>query len=119
MKPTLSQVFFFSFFFSFFFILFVFRFSFFIYNILGFDKNFNMMLPFILMDCKDGTTEEKATCKDERRDVMIIMMAMQTHAPGTTVTANSMLPLMMMSEKENNELILTQQMSASNTHCLN
>lgn len=76
----------------------------------GFNANFNMMMPFIIMDCKDGTPQDISTCKSDRRDIMIIMLAMQTQAPGTTMHANSIVPLMMMSDKEsNNDVILYNQ----------
>ena len=40
----------------------------------GFDSNFNMLLPILL----DGCDENDTDCKKNQKNLMVIMMAMQT-----------------------------------------
>jgi hypothetical protein len=80
----------------------------------GFDQNYNLLMPFLMKNCAD----DDKSCKDDRKDIMMIMLAMQTQAPNSSMSANSMVPLMMMSDKENNEdLIMNLELSRPENRC--
>ena len=47
----------------------------------GFDNSFNMLLPLLLSDCEDDA------CKKEQKNLMIVMMSMQSNAPGSAMNS--------------------------------
>ena len=68
------------------------------------------MLPFLLKNCDQTEEVEKKSCEAERKDLLIISMAMQSRAPGTTMNSNAMIPLMLMDDKSPNEDIQMYQL---------
>ena len=60
----------------------------------GFNNNFNMLMPLLMQKC-DGDDQ----CEKDKKDIGVILMAMQSVAPGSSVNSNSMAPLMMMDDK--------------------
>ena len=79
----------------------------------GFANNFNMLLPLLLgsNDPSDDATDEGDS------DMLFILMAMQSQAPGSSMGSNTMLPLLLMdSESDNSELIMFMAMM-NNQNC--
>jgi hypothetical protein len=62
----------------------------------GFDNNFNLMLPLLLGD--DDS--------DIDTDLLVLMMAMQSQAPGTAMNTDMMLPLLLMNDGSDNQNLL-------------
>lgn len=80
----------------------------------GFDTNFNMMLPLVMNTCGDGDD----ACEKKQKNMMVLMMAMQSQAPGTAMGADMMLPLMLMDDSSDNEsLIFFMMMSQNQGDC--
>ena len=50
-------------------------------------------------------------------DMLVILMAMQSQAPGSSMGANSMLPLLMMDQEGDNQTLLFFMMMNSNQNC--
>ena len=74
----------------------------------GFANNFNMLLP-LLLGSEDGDEGDS--------DMLFILMAMQSQAPGSAISSNTMLPLLLMdSESDNSELIMFMAMM-NNQNC--
>ena len=74
----------------------------------GFANNFNMLLP-LLLGSEDGDEGDS--------DMLFILMAMQSQAPGSSMSSNTMLPLLLMdSESNNSELIMFMAMM-NNQNC--
>lgn len=70
----------------------------------GFSNNFNLLVPLLLRDDSDS-------------NMLPILLAMQSQAPGSVMSANAMLPLLIMNEDSNNEdliffMMMTQNMSS-------
>merc|ERR1712150_355532 len=75
----------------------------------GFDNNFNMMLPLLLMDDSDDTGS---------MDMLVLMMAMQSQAPGSAFGTDMMLPLLLMDDSGDNEtLLFFMMMNQGKTKC--
>ena len=56
-----------------------------------------MLLPLALIDCDDKTTaDEIAKCEQDREKMIVILMAMQSNAPGSPMTSQQILPLLLM-----------------------
>ena len=59
-----------------------------------------MLLPLALIDCDDKTTaDEIAKCEQDREKMIVILMAMQSNAPGSPMTSQQILPLLLMKGK--------------------
>ena len=59
-----------------------------------------MLLPLALIDCDDKTTaDEIAKCEKDREKMIVILMAMQANAPGSPMTSQQILPLLLMKGK--------------------
>merc|ERR1712150_445638 len=75
----------------------------------GFDNNFNMMLPLLLMDDSDDTGS---------MDMLVLMMAMQSQAPGSAFGTDMMLPLLLMDDSGDNQtLLFFMMMNQGKTKC--
>ena len=76
----------------------------------GFDNNFNMMLPLLLLDGEDND--------DSQSDMLVLMMAMQSQAPGSAFGTDMMLPLLLMDDSGDNEtLLFFMMMNQGKTKC--
>ena len=74
----------------------------------GFANNFNMLLP-LLLGSEDGDEGDN--------DMLFILLAMQSQAPGSSMGSQAMLPLLMMdSDSSNQELIMFMSMM-NNQNC--
>ena len=73
----------------------------------GFTQNFNLLLPLLLSD-------EKLNGDD---DLLVLLMAMQSQAPGSAMNAQSMLPLLLMDSGSNNEELIMFMAMMSNNQC--
>ena len=81
----------------------------------GFDSNFNLLLPLALEEC----AANDAVCEKKNKDMMILLMAMQSNAPSTTMGPDMMLPLLLMDDTSNNEdLIFFMMMSQNMPQCV-
>ena len=76
-----------------------------------------MLLPFLMKDCDSGTSDEIEKCKKDRKDMVVIMMAMQIRAPGSALGANAMVPLLLMSDDSSNADIIDFQQYYQNPQC--
>ena len=74
----------------------------------GFANNFNMLLPMLLGDDSEGETD---------LDMLVLLTAMQSQAPGTAMGANSMMPLLMMDSSSNNQELLMFMSMMNNQQC--
>merc|ERR1712150_2813 len=73
----------------------------------GFANNFNMLLPMLMMDSDDDDS-------DTDLDMLVLLTAMQSQAPGSAMGASSMMPLLMMDSGSNNqELLMFMSMMGS------
>ena len=72
----------------------------------GFDNSFNMLLPLMLLSEDDRRKRRSTDGVD--LDMLVLMMAMQSQAPGTTMGTNVMLPLLLMSDEsaDSNESLM-------------
>ena len=57
-----------------------------------------MLLPFILKDCDNAT--DKTKCEKERRDLLVLSLALQTQAPHTSMTSNMIAPLLLIDDRD-------------------
>jgi len=73
----------------------------------GFRDNFNLLLPLLL---------ESDNASDSS-DMLFILMAMQSQAPGTNVSSNTLLPLLLMETQSNNELLIFFMAMINNKKC--
>ena len=72
-----------------------------------FNNNFNMLMPLLMKKCHGDVH-----CEKNKKDIGVIMMAMQSMAPGSSVSSHQMVPLMMMDDKsKNKDLILFNDIS--------
>ena len=69
----------------------------------GFDNNFNMLLPLLL----DGD-------ESKQKNLLVMMMAMQSQAPNTKMGPNKMLPLLLMDDESSNENLIFYIMMSHN-----
>ena len=80
----------------------------------GFDNNFNMLLPLAMKECDDGDDE----CEKNKKDMMIILMAMQSKSPNSGFGSDMLIPMMMMDDDSNNEdLIFFMMMNGNRQSC--
>jgi len=80
----------------------------------GFDTNFNMLLPLAMKECDDGDDE----CEKNKKDMMIILMAMQSKSPNSGFGSDMLIPMMMMDDDSNNEdLIFFMMMNGNKQSC--
>ena len=75
----------------------------------GFGANFNLLLPMLLGGDDDDSEGDM--------DMLVIMMAMQSQAPGSAMGSNAMLPLMLMDSEGNNEDLIFFMMMMNNQQC--
>ena len=81
-------------------------------NAQGFSNSFNMLLPLVMRDCNDDA------CEKQKRDLMTVLIAMQSNAPGTAFGPDMMIPLMLMGNTDNNqELIFFMMTQMNNKAC--
>ena len=73
----------------------------------GFRDNFNLLLPLLL----------ESDNASDNSDMLFILMAMQSQAPGTNVSSNTLLPLLLMETKSNNELLIFFMAMINNKKC--
>jgi len=73
-------------------------------NSQGFANNFNLMVPLLLRDDSDS-------------NLLPILLAMQSQAPGSAMGANAMLPLLLLDENSNNEDLIFFMMMSQNIRC--
>ncbi|CBY18413.1 unnamed protein product [Oikopleura dioica] len=66
----------------------------------GFDNSFNLLLPMLLMN--DTETDSSS--------MLVLMMAMQSAAPGSGMGSNMLLPLMLMDDSGSNEDLMFYMM---------
>ena len=72
-----------------------------------FNNNFNLLMPLLMKKCHGDVF-----CEKNKKDIGVIMMAMQSMAPGSSVSSHQMVPLMMMDDKsKNKDLILFNDIS--------
>lgn len=78
----------------------------------GLNNNFNMMLPLVMRNCND------AACEAQKRNIMMVMVAMQSNAPQTSFGPDMMIPLMLIGNTDNNqELIFFMMTQMNNKAC--
>ena len=73
----------------------------------GFANNFNMLLPLLLGD----------DSSDGDDDMLFILLAMQSQAPGSSMGASAMLPMLMMSSDSNNQELIMFMAMMNNQNC--
>ena len=69
----------------------------------AFDANFNLLMPFALNNCEDLTADDLSKCIENREKMIVLMIAMQSMAPGSPLTSEQLLPLILMKDGESNE----------------
>ena len=74
----------------------------------GFANNFNMLLP-LLLGSEDGD--------DGDNDMLFILLAMQSQAPGSSMGSSAMLPLLMMDSDSNNQELIMFMSMMGNQQC--
>ena len=74
----------------------------------GFANNFNMLLP-LLLGSEDGDKGDE--------DMLFILLAMQSQAPGSSMGSSAMLPLLMMSSDSNNQELIMFMAMMNNQNC--
>ena len=74
----------------------------------GFENNFNMLLP-LLLGSEDGDKGDE--------DMLFILLAMQSQAPGSSMNSSAMLPLLMMSSDSNNQELIMFMAMMNNQNC--
>ena len=72
----------------------------------GFADNFNMLLPLLLGSEDEGD-----------KDMLFILLAMQSQAPGTSMGSSAMLPLLMMDSDNNNQELIMFMSMMNNQNC--
>ena len=60
-------------------------------------------MPLALIDCNDLTGDNFASCTKTREKMIVLMIAMQSMAPGSPLTSEQLLPLILMKDGESNE----------------
>lgn len=104
----------------------------------GFDNNFNLLLPLLLIKDDDTTADDN---KESDSDMLFILMAMQSQAPGknlklkylifhlkfdfipikiylgTAMSSNALLPLLLMDSSSNNEPLIMFMAMMGNQQC--
>lgn len=81
----------------------------------GFDSNFNLLLPLALKDCASGDS----ACEKQKKDMMIMLFAMQSKSPDTAMGPDMMLPMLLMDDSSNNEdLIFLMMMNQNHAGCV-
>jgi len=84
-------------------------------NAQGYNTNFNMLLPMALSNCKAGDKD----CVEKRNKMIVLLMAMQSSAPGSPLNSQQLLPLLLMKDNANNEqLIVFMTMMGQQPDCL-
>ena len=73
----------------------------------GFANNFNMLLPLLL-----GSENDKSDS-----DMLFILLAMQSQAPGSSMGSSAMLPLLMMNDESSNEELIMFMAMMNNQNC--
>ena len=76
----------------------------------GFNNNFNMLLPLLLLQDDNGS--------DLDSDMLVLLLSMQSQAPGTSMGPDKMLPLLLMDESaDNQDLIVLMMMLGNKQPC--
>ena len=75
----------------------------------GFANNFNMLLP-LLLGSEDGDESDE--------DMLFILLAMQSQAPGSSMGSQAMLPLLMMDSDSNNQELVMLMAMMNNQNCI-
>merc|ERR1711990_235684 len=70
-----------------------------------YSSNFNMMLPLLMNEC-DENAADFDDCKKDQKDLMIMMMVMSSQSAESGTSVNSILPMLLMNEGDNNELLM-------------
>ena len=78
-------------------------------NQVGFANNFNMLLPMLMT--------EEGEAGESDMDMLVLLTAMQSQAPGSALGATSMLPLLLMDSSSNNQELLMFMSMMSNQQC--
>ena len=73
----------------------------------GFRDNFNLLVP-LLLEPED---------KDFDSDMLFVLMAMQSQAPDSGVSSNTLLPLLLMDAESNNEQLIFFMAMMNNIKC--
>ena len=73
----------------------------------GFGDNFNLLLP-LLLEPKDSKFDS---------DMLYILMAMQSQAPSSGVSSNTLLPLLLIDTESNNEQLIFFMAMMNNKKC--
>ena len=74
----------------------------------GFANNFNIILP-LLLGSEDGFESDS--------DMLFILLAMQSQAPGSSMGSQAMLPLLMMDSDSNNQELIMFMAMMNNKNC--
>ena len=69
----------------------------------AFNANFNLLMPFALNNCDDLTGDDLSKCIENREKMIVLMVAMQSMAPGSPLTSEQLLPLILMKDGQSNE----------------
>ena len=74
-----------------------------------------MLLPMLMQeDCTENDTE----CEKKQKNMMVMMMSMQSQAPNTQMGPNMMLPMLLMDDNSSNEnLMFYMMMSQGKPDC--
>ena len=76
-------------------------------------------MPFALNNCEDLTADDLSKCIENREKMIVLMIAMQSMAPGSPLTSEQLLPLILMKDGESNEeLIIFMTMMSQQKSCL-
>ena len=75
----------------------------------GFANNFNMLLPMLMSDEGDDSEGDM--------DMLVLLTAMQSQAPGSAMGATSMLPLLLMDSSGSNQELLMFMSMMNNQQC--
>lgn len=70
---------------------------------LAFNANFNLLMPFALNNCDALTGTDLTKCVKNREKMIVLMIAMQSMAPGSPLTSEQLLPLILMKDGQSNE----------------
>jgi hypothetical protein len=76
----------------------------------GFANNFNLLLPLVMQECENNDV----TCEKKQKNLMVMMMAMQSQAPNTNMGSNIMLPLLLMDDEKDNQNLMFYMMTSMN-----
>jgi hypothetical protein len=73
-----------------------------------------MILPLLMQ--KDCALDD-VDCEKTQKNMMVMMMSMQSQAPNTQMGPNMMLPMLLMNNDSSNENLMFYMMMSQNNQC--